>query len=227
MWQGKKIGRSGVPYGGWLRRLERGMQWLAIPNIAVLLVTLQVLGTLLVYADPVWQWRLALIPDQVRAGEIWRLITFLALPLSLQPIFVFFTLWFLYFVVNSIESEWGDFKTTLYTLTSILVTIGYSMVFDYPVGSISHFETSLFLAAAALFPEMEVNLFLVIPVKMKWLAWATGVFVLIELVRSDWLGRFFLIAIYSNFLLFFGPAVISRWKNWLRRRRFQRNMREG
>lgn len=202
------------------------MQWLAIPNIAVLLVTLQILGTLLVYADPVWQWRLALVPDQVRAGEVWRLVTFLALPLSLQPIFVIFTLWFLYFVVNAIEAEWGAFKTTLYTLTSILVTIAYSMVFDYPVGSISHFETSLFLAAAALFPEMEVNLFLVIPVKMRWLAWATGVFVLVEFVQKDWLGRFFLVAIYSNFLIFFGPAVVNRWRNWMRKRRFQRNMRD-
>lgn len=226
MWQRNDFGRSGSPYGGWLRRLERSMQWLAIPNIAVLLVTLQVLGTLLVYSDAVWQWRLALIPDQVRAGEIWRLVTFLALPLSLQPIFVIFTLWFLYFVVNAIESEWGAFKTTLYTLTSILVTIGYSMIFDYPVGSISHFETSLFFAAAALFPEMEVALFLVIPVKFKWLAWATGAFVLVEFVQHSWLGRFFLIAIYSNFLLFFGPAVVSRLRNRVRKRRFQRNFRD-
>ena len=137
-----------------------------------------------------------------------------------------FALWFLYFTLNAIESVWGDFKTTLYTLVSILVTIAYSFAFDYPVLDIRHFESSLFFAAAALFPDMEIGLFGIIPVKMKWLAGFTAVFVFVDFVRGDWLDRFFLIAIYSNFLLFFGPAVIDRFRNWQRRRRYQRSLRD-
>ncbi|MDR3606202.1 MAG: hypothetical protein P4M08_02345 [Oligoflexia bacterium] len=208
----------------WLN--SRRFQWLAIPNIAIIFVTLQALGFLMVMANPAWQFQLALVPEAVRAGEYWRLITFLSLPLALSPIFMIFALWFLYFTLNMIEGVWGDFKTTLYTLVSILVTIAYSFAMDYPVFDVHHFESSLFFAAAALFPETEIALFGIIPVKMKWLAGLTGVFVLVEFVRGSWADRFFLLAIYSNFLLFFGPAVLNRIKNWDRRRRYLRKLRD-
>jgi membrane associated rhomboid family serine protease len=210
----------------WLSKLERRFQWIAIPNIAILFVTLQALGTFMVLSDPVWATRLALIPSAVRAGEFWRLVTFLALPLSLSPIWVLFALWFLYYILNTIENEWGEFKTTLYTLVSILVTIAFSFAFDYPVTSVQHFQSSLFLAAAALFPETEVSLFLIVPVKIKWLAWFTGALVLLEFIRGDWMDRLFLISIYSNFLIFFGPAVLSRLRQHWRRKRFQRSFRD-
>lgn len=222
----RQSGQSPGPLRRWLRNLERRLQWLAIPNIAVLFVTLQGLGFLMVMSNPLWYERLALIPDAVRGGEYWRLITFLSLPLSLSPIFVIFALWFLYFILNLIESEWGAFKTTLYTLVSILVTIAFSFAFDYPVGSVKHFESSLFFAAAALFPETEVSLFMIVPVKIKWLAWLTGVFVLLEFFQGGWLDKLFLVAIYSNFLLFFGPSVLQRARQHFRKRKFQRNLRD-
>lgn len=209
----------------WLRVLERRMQWLAVPNIAILLVTLQAAGFLLVSSDPAWLMRLALVPDAVMAGEAWRLVTFLSLPLSTSFFWVIFTLWFLYFILNQIESEWGAFKTTLYVLTSIVITIAFSFVFNYPVTNVRHFESTLFLAAAALFPEFEVRLFFAIPAKMKWLAWLTAAFVLLELFRSDWVGRLFLIAIYSNFIVFFGPALLSSFRQAARRRRYKGQLR--
>jgi hypothetical protein len=206
--------------------MERRFSWLAIPNIAIIFVTLQGLGFLMVMANPAWQFQLALIPDYVRAGEYWRLVTFLSLPLAQGPIFMIFALWFLYFTLNAIEGVWGEFKTTLYTLVSILVTIAYSFAFNYPVMDVRHFESSLFFAAAALFPDMEVGLFGIIPVKMKWLASFTAVFVVLDFIRGDWLDRFFLLAIYSNFLLFFGPALIDRARDWRRRRKYRRSLRD-
>ena len=88
----------------WLRTLSRRLKWLAVPNIAIIFITLQVMGFLFILSDPVWFERLALIPERVLQGEIWRLITFLALPLSLSPLWMIFTLWFLYFILNMIES---------------------------------------------------------------------------------------------------------------------------
>jgi membrane associated rhomboid family serine protease len=213
------------PSPAWLRWLERRLGWLAVPNIAILFVTLQALGFLMVLSDPVWVPRLALIPPAVTINhEYWRLVTFLALPLSTSPIWVIFTLWFLYFVINLIETEWGAFKTTLYVLVSIVVTIAFSFLFNYPVLDVSKFESSLFLAAAALFPEMTVYL-LVVPVKIKWLAWLTLAMLGWEFIGADWLDRFFTLAILSNYLLFFGPSLISRIRQYFRRRSFQRQMR--
>ena len=62
-------------------------------------------------SDPVRLTRLALVPELVSVGEYWRLITFLALPVSMSLIWVIFALWFLYFILNAIENEWGAFKT--------------------------------------------------------------------------------------------------------------------
>ena len=210
----------------WLKFLERRMQWLAIPHIAVIFVTLQALGFLMVMSDGVWVERLALLPDRVLAGEYWRVITFLALPLSLSPIWVIFTLMFIYYILNTIESEWGAFKTTFYVLVSILLTIAVSFIFNYPVTQVSDFESTLFLAAAALFPEQEVRLFLAIPVKMKWLAWLSLAFFGLKLIQTDWVGRIFLIAIYSNYLIFFGPALLDQIRNRIRREKFKRQMRD-
>lgn len=209
----------------WLLVLERRLDWLAIPNIAVLFVTLQGLGFLMVMSDPMWIDRLALIPSAVLAGEYWRLITFLALPLSLSPIWVLFTLWFVYFILSAIESVWGSFRTTFYVLVSILVTIAASFALGMPVTSVVDFESTLFLAAAALFPEMEIRLFFALPVKMKWLGWLSLGFLALRMIQGMWFERIFLLAIYSNYLLFFGPALIDRIKHAIRRYNFRRKMR--
>lgn len=213
----------------WLTRLERKAPWLrsiGIPNLAIPFVTLKVLGFLLIMSEPAWVERLALIPWQVLQGhEYWRLITFLSLPFTLSPLWMLLALWFIYSILNSLESVWGDFKTTFYLLISVVITITYSLVFGYPVLHVRDFEWTLFLAAATLFPEQQVLLFF-FPVKMKWLAWITVAFAALAFARGDWLDRGYLLAIYSNFFLFFGPAQLDRLKNWRRRREYQRRMRQ-
>lgn len=214
------------PTQRWLKWLDRKIGWLEIPNLAIILVTLQAIGTLMVWSDPVWTIRLALVPENVMAGEYFRLITFLALPLSLSPIWVLFTLWFLYFIVDSIEREWGAFATTLYVLVSILTTIAMSFALDLPITQVSDFQSTLFLAAAALFPEMEIRLFMILPVKMKWLGWLALGFLGLRLFGANWTGRVYLLAIYANYLLFFGPAALESLRQWRRRREFARKMRQ-
>jgi membrane associated rhomboid family serine protease len=209
----------------WLDRLERVLGWLAIPNIAVIFVTLQALGFLMLSSDPIWLTRLALVPEMVSAGEYWRLVTFLALPVSMSLLWVIVSLWFLYFILNMIENEWGSFKTTLYVLVSIIVTIAFSFVFDYPITNVSDFQSTLFLAAASLFPELEIQLYFAIPVKMKWMAWLSVAFLLYKFFNSGTIGKLYLVAIYSNYLVFFGPAMLGQVKQWIRRENFKRKMR--
>ena len=232
MWNSSKICNS-LPHMSfdstsprWLRFLERKLQWLAIPNIAILLVTLQVMGFLMTLMNPIWFYQLALDPRLVLGqGEYWRLITFLALPLSTSPIWILFSLWFLYFIVNTIETHWGAFRTTLYVLVSILITIAFSLTTLFPISQATDFESTLFLAAAMLYPEMEIRLYMAIPVKMKWLAWLSLGYLGFRFFESPWIYRFYLLAIYSNFFIFFGPAAIGRIRQYIRREQFRRRMR--
>ncbi len=209
----------------WLNKLERRLSWLAVSNIASFIVGLQFVGFLLVYSDPAWRFRLALIPQLVLQGEAWRLITFLALPISSSPVWLIFVLWFLYFIVDGIESSWGSFRTTFYILISVLVTIGFSLVFMVPIAYVGDLESTLFLAAAAIAPDFQVLLFLVLPVKIIWLAWLTALFILWRFITGSWLDRLYLLAIYSNYLVFFGPYHLWQLKQRYRRGNFKRQLR--
>jgi len=209
----------------WLGKLERHLRWLAVPNIAGLLVGLQFVGFVLVHSDPDWWWRLALVPELVLEGELWRLVSFLALPISSSPLWILFFLWFLYFIVEGIENALGSFRTTFYILISVFLTICFSLLFGVPITYAGDLESTLFLAAAALSPETEVLLFFVVPVKFIWLAWLTGAFILWRLVTGSWLERLYLVAIYLNYLLFFGPYHYWQLKQRYRRWAFRRQMR--
>lgn len=209
----------------WLQEVERHLGWLAVPNIASFLVGLQFIGFVLAYADPSWPWRLALIPELVLQGELWRLVTFLAVPVSRSPFWILFVLWFLYFIVENIEAAWGEFKTTFYILISILLTIGFSLAFMVPIAYVGDLHSTLFLAAAALNPEFQILLFFMIPVKIKWLAWLTGAFILWRFVSGSCVDKLFLLAIYSNYLVFFGPYHYAQIKQIHRRWKFKQQMR--
>jgi hypothetical protein len=210
----------------WLRFLERKMEWLGVPHISIIFVTLQVFGFLLVFSDPAWFLRLALLPDLAFHGEPWRLVTFLSLPVSMSPLWIIFALLFLYSIINSIEAEWGAFKTTFYILVSVVLTIIFSFVFDYPVTDVSDFSSTLFLAAASLFPEQEINLYFVLAVKMKYLAWLSLAYFAYKLFHGDWQDKLFLITIYSNYFIFFGPSLIFQFRDWKRRRDFRAKWRQ-
>ncbi len=211
----------------WIDRLERLMPGLGIPNLALYPVGAQGLGLLLVLANPQALGLLILDPYLVLHGELWRLVTFLAVPLTLSPLWMVFALWFLYFIINGIEQEWGEFRTTLYVLVAVLLTIAFSFAFDVRIGSIIELQSTLFLAAATIAPDYQILLFFILPVKMKWLAWVSVAFIIWSLIFNSWLGRLYLLVMYANYLLFFGPYFAGRLKAFRRRRKFQHDVMAG
>jgi hypothetical protein len=211
----------------WIDRLERLMPGLGIPNLALYLVGAQGLGFFLVLANPQALGLLILDPYLVLHGELWRLITFLAVPLTLSPLWMVFALWFLYFIINGIEQEWGEFRTTLYVLVAVALTIAFSFVFGCRIWSIIELQSTLFLAAATIAPEYQILLFFILPVKMKWLAWLSVAYIIWSLIVSSWLGRLYLLVMYANYLLFFGPYFADRLKAFRRRKKFQHDVAAG
>ena len=211
----------------WIDRLERLMPGLGIPNLALYLAGAQALGFLLASYQRSLLQLLVLEPGLVLKGELWRLITFLAVPLTLSPLWMVFVLWFLYFIISGIEEEWGEFRTTLYVLVAVLLTIAFSFVFNMPITSMVELQSTLFLAAATIAPEYQILLFFVIPVKMKWLAWVSAAYIVWALIVGTWLERLYLLTMYANYLMFFGPYFVDRLKAYQRRRKFQRDAAVG
>ena len=75
----------------------------------------------------------------------------------------------------------------------------------------------MLLAFAFLYPDFELYIFFMVPLKIKWLALLTWVGYLVMLANGDWLARLLMLASVGNFLLFFGPEVWERVQTGRRR----------
>ena len=120
-----------------------------------------------------------------------------------------------------------NFGRRLYVLVAVLLTIAFSFAFDVRIGSIIELQSTLFLAAATIAPDYQILLFFILPVKMKWLAWVSVAFIIWSLIFNSWLGRLYLLVMYANYLLFFGPYFAGRLKAFRRRRKFQHDVMAG
>jgi hypothetical protein len=211
----------------WIDWLDRRLPGFGIPNLALYLVGAQACGFLLTLAEPRAYQLLELDPSLVLKGEVWRLITFLAEPVASGALWMAFALYFLYFIVNGLEEAWGEFRTTLYVLVGVLFTIAFAFVFHVRIDSSVELGTTLFLAAATVAPDFQILLFFVLPVKMKWLAWLTVAYIAYALMVGFWLDRLYLLAVYANYPLFFGPYFAGRVKASYRRKKFQQDVAAG
>ena len=211
----------------WIDWLDRRMPGFGIPNLALYLVGAQACGFLLLLANPQAIFLLGLDPSLVLKGEVWRLVTFLAVPPPLRPVWMVFALYFLYFIVSAIEEEWGEFRTTLYVAVAVLLSIAFSFAFQWPIYGAAKLGSTLFLAAATIAPEYQIMLFLIIPVKMKWLAWLSVAYIVFGLIFGTLLSRLYLLTMYANYVLFFGPYFAGRLKAVYRRKKFQQEVAAG
>jgi hypothetical protein len=80
-----------------------------------------------------------------------------------------------------LEYHWGAFRFNLYffmgVLLHIIAALLVYLIWDVslPMGTY-YLNMSLFFAYAALYPNQQFYLFMIIPVKVKWLAWMDGAY---------------------------------------------------
>ena len=76
-------------------KLERRFGHFAIPNVTLMVIVLQIATFVALKRSPELADRLLLMTAQVFAGEAYRLLTFLLVPLVDNPVFAFF-FWYLF-----------------------------------------------------------------------------------------------------------------------------------
>ena len=200
----------------WLYKMERRFGRYGIPDLAKYLAIGQLAVWVIVmffYAD-LLNW-ISLSRSGLLHGQIWRLVTFILVPpLTINPLYLVLNLYFLYFVGTSLENSWGSFRFTLYYLIGMAGAILSCLVLGcYSSGAILY---SLFFAFACLYPDVEVLLFFILPIKVKWLGIAAVVLYLMDFLRSSlWYKGAMLLGLL-NFFLFFGPTL---WQNYQNRKR--------
>lgn len=213
----------------WLNKLEWKYGRFAIPNLMLAIV----IGMFTMYVAELMFPQIDLSSyfafdrNLLFQGQIWRLISFVVLPLRSHLLFILLSLYFYYMIGSALERTWGSFKFNIYYLCGMIGTILGGMITGHAENS--YLNLSLFFAFAALFPETEIRLFFLIPIKIKYLAMLDGVFFLYILIIGSGSDRAAILASLINFFLFFGKDFFNSIKlktsTYKARRNFKNSMR--
>jgi hypothetical protein len=155
-------------------------------------------------------------PAMVLKGQVWRLFTWIIVPPNKDNLLlVIIMLYFFYTIGTILEKIWGAYRYNLYIFSGILYTVIGSFllyilsimlgknVASWDVFNTFYVNMSIFLAFAAIFPEKEILLMYVIPIKVKHLGIIYGIYLGAQCLLG---GIGSLVVIGSslfNFLVFF------------------------
>lgn len=173
----------------WLNKLEQKLGKYAVPNLILYLIGAYSVGFVLNMAMPNVLSYLNFQPYYIFHGQIWRLVTWIFMPTDSNIIFLLIMMMFYYQLGMALEKNWGTFRFNAYLIGGILITeVGSLLVYGiiYAVFgqtaalmtssmmgqmiSTTYINMSIFLAFAMMYPEMQVMLYFIIPIKMKWMA---------------------------------------------------------
>ncbi len=207
-----------------LDSLEKNLGRYAIPGLIRYIVALNALVFILVTLMPEYENVLSLNPGAILQGEVWRLVSWIFIPNTMSPFWVLFYLIFTWWIGDMLEAQWGAFRLNAYYFLGVLLCIVSALVFGASGGNF-FLNLSLFLAVATLAPNFEIMLFLVIPVKMKWVALFSLLVPALYLITGPLSIKMMVVMCLGNYLLFFGPGFfqgrMESRKNSQRRERFK------
>src|SRR5476649_1284210 len=103
-----------------LARLERRFGKYAVEHLTWILVGGMSIVLLISFTRPALVPEMMLDTRQVMRGQVWRLVTYLFIQRSLQPIDALFGIYWMYLMGTNLEQEWGAFKFNAYYVVGIL-----------------------------------------------------------------------------------------------------------
>lgn len=221
-------------------KAERKFGKYAINNLSMYIIIAYVIGYILQLTGTMDFLRLN--PYEILHGQVWRVVTWVIVPPSSLGIFTIIMLFFYYSLGRNLEMTWGAFRYNLYIFSGMLFTLIGAMLlyvfFAYfspnnpqEVGYvISMYVTtfyvnmSIFLVFAALYPNMQVLLYFIIPIKIKWMAILYVVLMVIDVFSVRALPIMIIRGVILfmsllNFVLFFIGSRDMRMYSYKERKR--------
>lgn len=229
----------------WMQKLEKKWGRYAIPSLHKYLVIAVAIGYVISYLGGDRINYLTFNASAILHGQVWRLVTWIFTPPASSGIF--FTLLFLLCLIpmgRSLEGFFGAFKMNVYIIGGILLSdIGGLLVyfiFKMPVYlSVYHILFAMFLALALCMPDATVNLYFILPIKMKWmlviyvaeLAYEIFTYFQMGVAMGVWTVGFvysteIIFALLNLVLFFFFAQVRISRKHKKRQKEFRAQMKE-
>ena len=241
-----------------LNKMERKFGKYAISNISLMLIICYGFGYAIAAVNSGFLNYLTLNPYLVLHGQVWRLVTWIIVPPGPFGLLTLISLYFYYWLGTTLERTWGTFRYNLYLFSGMFFTalgsfvlLGYCyLVFapdiamaggarifftqeiGYFFGSFSTYyvNLSIFLAFALTYPDMQVLLFFIIPVKITWLGLLDAAVTLVAFYQSGIAGKIIIGASLLNLLVFFFATrdMMRMSPRQMRRRQtFRQEVRRG
>lgn len=224
-----------------LNKMERKFGRYAVHNLSMYIIGAYVIGYVLYFVNPKLLYDyLSLEPYYILRGQVWRLVTWVLIPPESPGIFTIIMLMLYYSLGTSLEQSWGTFRYNVYIFLGIFSTIigafvlyiilGGNGVFGSALFSTYYINMSIFLAFAVCYPNMELLLYFIIPVKMKWFGILYSVFIVVSFLGTGWVGKVAIIASLFNFILFLFMTRSYRRvspKEIKRKQEFKRQMNQA
>lgn len=204
----------------WLDRFCYKHPRFGIPNLMKFIV----IGNVLIYfldmfSNGYASWLFMFHPSAILHGQVWRIITFLFVPVSgYSSSDMFSILWFAmttlfyYYIGNALERQWGSTRFTVFYFLGAILNLIIGFAFQTSV-TMYYVNMSMFFSFATLYPEMQVLLYGILPLKVKWLAWLDAALFLFDIIRYLMLGAwgYALIPVVAilNYFLFFWDDLMN------------------
>lgn len=164
--------------------------------------------------NPVLLSYMAFSPAAIFHGQIWRLVTFLLYPPDTGYL-ALIAVYFYYWIGTNLENAWGTGAFTIYFFSGAILTALFGVLVYLLLGisfpmTAEYIYLAMFFAFAVLFPDMEVLLFFILPVKIKYLAILDAVFFVLSIFTYSFPMNLLPVVATLNFLIFCGGELWRR-----------------
>lgn len=229
-----------------LYKLERKYGKYAIKNLMKYIIILYAIGFLIRMFNPyIYYAYLDLDFSMILKGQVWRLITFIIQPPSSSPLFMLLALYLYYVIGTNLERVWGAFRFNLYFFVGIfghilaaliiyLTTLGISGKGVVVSPDTTYLNFSLFFAYGLTYPEAQVYVFFILPIRMKVMAYIElavfGITIVVSALNGDWTTVVAVVVSLVNVLIFFFATRNYRRidpRDIYRRHQFQKQVKNA
>ena len=174
-----------------LNKLERKLGKYSIHNLMNYLIGLYVIGFIIYTVNPLFYMQyLSLDPAAILRGQIWRIITFVALPPSGSVLMCAILLYVYYMLGKQLEAALGTFRFNLFIFQGIFLHVIASLLLYIVTGGTwrigmdtQYLILSMFFLFAFMFQDAQFLLYFAIPIKGKWMAWIDAAYFAYAIVQ--------------------------------------------
>jgi len=195
----------------WFRKLELKHGQSAVRNLMIVLCVMYAAGWVIQLVEGMIYYNyMTLTAADVLHGQVWRLVTWLMYPPSVNPVFGLIMIYVYWTIGRDIEYAWGSFQFDWFIIQGVIFHIigAFLLYLRYRTGGVLimltpvNFSLSILLAFMASYPDAQFLLFFVVPVKAKYLGVFYAVMTVLNFIQGSAGERTEIIISLINVLVF-------------------------